>query len=336
MRRGLKRLLEILLVIGIAVLVGVFALRSWRNAHTNETGENTPVTQDERSIVAITYGTDQSTLSFALNDGGEWYWTEYPDYPLDRTRIEKLAEDLRSFSPALVTRTADEDAIDNAGLTSPAYTLSVKYADTTGFSVQLGTATDDGSYYIRYSEEDKASELYLIGKTLVEDMQGGIYDMCALPSLPLFTERLIDSVTVYHVVTRGEGEDAYAETESATYTMKESNGEYLWYCGARRARDDKGVSGLMTGLAKLKLCRCIVWQPIPESQTLCGLRPWQAKVEIHYRNEDDKAFEFTFAVGTSCDEDERYVRLVGDSSIYTMSEESLKPFLVIAGLVEEE
>ena len=335
MRRGLKRLLEILLIIGAAVLVGVFALRSWRSAHVDESELEKTRTPEDRSIIAITYGSDRSTLSFALNDEKEWYWTEYPDYPLDRTKVERLAEDLRAFSPALVTKTADEDAVDNAGLSAPSYELSVKYSDATGFSLQIGTATDEGSYYMRYREEEKAGELYLIDKTLVEDMQDGIYDMYALQSLPQLTERLIDTVTVYHVLTVGEGEEARSEQKSVTYTMKEIEGEYHWFCGVRRVKDDPGVSELMQGLVKLKLCRCVVWQPITESQALCGLRPWQAKVEVHYHDEEDRACELTFAVGYACGETERYVRMVGDSSIYTMSEETLRPFLVIAGLVKE-
>ena len=336
MRRGLKRLLEILFVIGLAVLVGVFALRSWRNAHENETEDDVPVSPADRSISSVTYGTDQSTLSFALNDEKQWYWTEYPEYPLDSTRVEKLVNDLSRFSPALVTKTADEDAIDNAGLTSPSYTLSVKYTDASSFSLQVGTATDEGSYYMRYSEEEKAGELYLIDKTLVEDLRGSIYDMYQIESLPQLTERLMDSVTIHYVVVKGEGEDAYSEEESITYTMKENGGEYRWFCGARRAEGDPGVSELTDALVKLKLNRCIVWQPIKDSLTLCGLRPWQAKVEIHYRGEGDKAYEFAFSIGKLCGESERYARMDGNSAIYTMNAETLRPFLVIAGVIGEQ
>ena len=334
MRRVLTRMIEVLFILGLAALVVIFALRSWRIAHADETTADDPVTPISRSISSVTYGNDQSTLSFALNDDKEWYWTEYPEYPLDRTKVDKLVDDLAGFSPALVTKTADEDAIDDAGLTSPGYTLSVKYSDATSFSLQVGTATDEGSYYMRYSDEEKASELYLIDKTLVEDLQWGIYDMYSIESLPQLTERLMDSVTIHYVVVKGVGEEAYAEEESVTYELKELDGEYHWFCGARNAERDPGVSEMMSGLVKLKLNRCVVWQPINDSLTLCGLRPWKAKVEIHYHDEEDKAYELTFAVGYACGETERYVRMVGDSSIYTMEEETLRPFLVIAGLVE--
>ena len=335
MRRVLARLIEALLVIGLAALVVIFALRSWRTAHESETQAEAPITPADRSISAISYGNEDSTLSFALNDNKEWYWTEYPEYPLDRTKVEQLVSDLGSFSPVLVTRTADEDTIDDAGLASPCYTLNVKYSDATSFSLQVGTATDDGSYYMRYSEEEKAGELYLIDKTLVEDMQGGIYDMYQIESLPQLTERLMDFVTIHYVVVKGVGDEAYAEEESVTYTMKEVDGAYHWFCGARNAERDPGVSEMMGSLVKLKLNRCVVWQPIKDSLTLCGLRPWQAKVEIHYRDEDDKKFDYSFSVGTLCGESERYVRMDGQTAIYTMDAETLVPFLIIAGVIEK-
>lgn len=334
MKRGLKRLFEILLIIALAVLVGVFALRSWRSAHADNTEPDSAVRPTEGSISAITYGNESSTLGFALDDEGQWYWTEYPDYPLDSTKIETLAEELSAFSPALVTKAADEDTLDDAGLTTPGYTLHAGYTDGSTMSFEVGAATDEGSYYMRYSEEERSGELYLIDKSLVDAMKPGIYDMYRVEELPRLTERLMDSVTVHYVVVKGEGDAAYAEEESITYTMKEVNGEYLWYCGARNAKDDKGVSGLMGGLVKLQYARCVVWQPINESLTLCGLRPWKAKVEVHYRDEADKEHSFAFSVGDVCGENERYVRPDGGSVIYTMNADALVPFLTIAGVTE--
>ena len=337
MRYRLGKLLELLLLLGLAAVVAVFAVRSWRNMHsgTEEDSADTAAVQT-KAVTALTYSNASATLSFALNDEKQWFWTEYPDYPLDTAHVEALAELLSSFAPALYQADADEDTLDNAGLITPEYSLSVTYSDSETLSVQFGGATDDGSRYMHYTDEERSGDIYLADAALVEALDKSIYDMYRLESLPQLTERLIDYVTVTCTVTTGEGDAAVTEEESRTYTMKEKDGSYFWYCGVRKAENDAGVGLLTDALVKLKLNRCLVWQPIGESLQLCGLRPSLATVEIGYFGDRDKSYSFTLSVGALCGESERYVRLNGSGPIYCMDAELLTPFLTIAGVTDTE
>ena len=83
-------------------------------------------------------------------------------------------------------------------------------------TLDFGNATTDGtSYYMLMNGQE--SPVYIVADTLYNYMCTAIYDMCALPELPLLTEERILSVTVSGTetwtLTPDEGQDEDDEGE---------------------------------------------------------------------------------------------------------------------------
>ena len=323
-----RKIVKSLAILTVVLLIVLACLHSWRSARGTGDAVSTdaPVSEGsgEKTLLSVTYTCSDVTLSFERDEkDGLLYWTADHDYPLDREKLETLERDLAVLSPTKVTDAADETLLETYGLDTPAYSLQATYSDESTLAFTVGKATEDGAYYFRYADEERAGAVYTVGASVVLAMNYGIYDMCVFDEIPTFTEENLRSVSVKW----GE--------QQKQFRVKEQDGEYRWYLGAENVNGEAGVSELTETLEKLSYSACVVRSPLGDSLSVCGLATPAVTVSVTYEDANGREREYTLYVGGKRGETERFVRAEEADALYAMTEESLHPFLLLAGLVTE-
>ena len=317
----MKRLLEILVVLLLVFAVVYFAIRSWNSAQAKKAAEAAQSGEGSATaagISAITYNNGSATLSFKKNDAGEWIWSEHEDYPLDTGYIEELASAISGISPTTTIESGEGEALDAYGLDSPAATVDATRSDGSVLSLQLGNATDQGTYYMKYADSDT---VYVIAATIWNDISRSIYDMYSLESFPALSASNISTVTI-------EG-----ETTSIYTVRKEGEGDqakYLWYNGAANVNDDETVQSMAEELSSLAFSSCVLWDPLKDSTELCGLAEPAVTLRVAYTDENARESTLTLYFGGAADENAWYVRWDDSTTIYSISKDSVAAIMTLA------
>ncbi|MEG1593201.1 MAG: hypothetical protein RR350_02240, partial [Oscillibacter sp.] len=68
----------------------------YRSARNNPDGAMTAsgANAAQTAYSAISYWNGNTALSFAVNEAGNWFWVDDPDFPLDPAGITAMAEEL--------------------------------------------------------------------------------------------------------------------------------------------------------------------------------------------------------------------------------------------------
>ena len=167
------------------------------------------VLSDPGAYTALRYYNGSVTLSFALDEKGEWVWADGPDFPLDGGTVASILEVLAALKFQQVLPAGESKA--EYGLDTPSATLAAT-AGTGEQTLAFGKATTDGdSYYMMMNGDE--STVYIVADTLVKLMQTPIYDMCLLPELPDLSERNLRAITIQGPVPASESAEENGEDE---------------------------------------------------------------------------------------------------------------------------
>lgn len=325
MKFSLKRLIEPLLLIALAVTVIAFGVRSWKSYHVSK-GEDSEETGGETvtegaAFSDITYGSEAFSLSFHYGEDGKWYWLESEEYPLDSKYISAIADALTGFAPALVNSSPTEKELETYGFDAPAYFVNATRGDGSLLAFEVGKATEEGSYYIRYTGDEENDSVFLTNSSFVPYLAYDIYDMYRLEKLPVLDLNNMKTVTVegkstqtYTVKAVGSGEDA----------------EMAWFRGAEDMRGNETTEAMSQDLQNLALDACVIWNPLSETRKLCGFSEPAATVTVEYLSGEETT-QLVLTVGKAIDDTHRYVMLGGSTTIYSMETSCLDAILTIAG-----
>ena len=316
MNRSQKKTLLILLaavVILAAALVIVRAVkaRSAQQAEEEAAAEEAAgVITEEAAYSALSYDNGTTALSFALDENGQWTWADDPDFPLDDTTVTAMVDLLTSLKPQQTI--TEGDTLEAYGLDDPFATLTATTPEGETLTLDFGNTTTDGtSYYMLMNGQE--SPVYIVADTLYNYMCTAIYDMCALPELPLLTEERILSVTVSgaesFTLTPEEGED---EDGNATVT---------WNSGGEDVTDE--AADLIDALTALAVTKCVDYKPTDEAASICGFDE-PVKLTMTYLTDTGTEQTLTLRIGTeNLSGDGWYVRVDDDTTIYQMDLDSL-------------
>ena len=320
-QRTVARLSAILCVLVVAVLIAL-AIK-YRENREEAPVSSAPVAaaEEHSSCTALTYYNGTATLDFHRNDAGKWVWTADPDFPLDNTQITSILETLSAMEPQQTIETVE--SLDSLGLDSPAATISAVYEGGSTFTLAFGNATTDGASYYAI-KNGQAAPVYIYSGELMELMELGVYDMCALPELPTLSEEKVQRVTIQGTA----GEDGTVPRS----TIDAGEGETLsWTCNGKDVTASQRVRDLFTDLADLSLTRCVTYRPSDEAASLCGFTAPTATLWSNYTTSTDLEGHFQMVIGgLTLDGQGRYVRIGDDPSIYSVPVELLDSILVIA------
>lgn len=291
---------------------------------------------------ALRYWNGSATLSFSLDEEGNWIWADGPEFPLNSGTVSSILETLASLKFQQVLPAGE--SLAEYGLDTPSATLAASAGEAEQ-SLAFGKTTTDGdSYYMMMNGDE--STVYIVADTLVKLMQTPIYDMCALPELPDLSELNLRAITIQGPVPAAEPaeedggeEDGSAEPaeepERLTVTLnaRRSSGEdqpALWFEGSDNVTASPLFQDLLHDLKTLSMAKCVDYFPSEEAAEICGFQSADAILKAEYAAGGmDQTFVLTVGARMP-DESGRYVRLEEDGAIYALATDSVDALMTIS------
>lgn len=314
------RLLAGILVVLAAALAVVLTVKSRQAAQEEEETASQAqegVITPQHAYSAISYSNGSSTLSFTVNEAGEWIWADDPDFPLDDSTILSMVELLSALKPQQTI--TEGDTLEAYGLDQPFATLTATAQDGSILTLALGNATTDGtSYYMLMNGEE--TPVYIIADTLYQDyMSKAIYDMCLLPELPVLTAENLENLTI-----RG--------AEATVIRAVRAEGEAVsWTSGGVDVTGRAEVSALLSELGTLRLTRCVDYKPSDQAADICGFTTPAASLTVLYRTESGAEQTLSLVLGgKTLDGAGYYIRVGDDTTIYQAPAGSVEALLSVA------
>lgn len=294
---------------------------------------------DSTACTALTYYNGAATLSFSLDEDGEWIWADSPDFPLNSRTVTEIVDTLSTlkFQQTLPA----EESLEAYGLDSPSATLSATAGNGGVQSLAFGKATTDGdSYYMMMNGDE--STVYIVADTLLQLMRLPIYDMCALPELPDLSEVNLRAITIQGPTPEvpesqedGEGGEKAEPPPRPTVTLtaRRSNGEdqpALWFEGSDNVTASALLQDLLHDLRTMSMAKCVDYRPSAEAAEICGFDDPDAILKAEY-TANGAGSTFALTVGARMpDESGRYVQLGEDTTIYALATDSVDALMTIS------
>lgn len=333
MSRSQKKTLLILVIILLLLVIVLVAIQAGKRSSAQQAEEeaaaeeaDSVITEADAAYTALSYNNGSATLSFQLDEAGNWVWADDPEFPLNDTTVQNILQLLTNLAPQQTI--TEGDTLEAYGLDQPFATLTATGGDGTTLTIALGNTTTDGdSYYMLMNGQE--SPVYIIADTLYNYMSTTIYDMCALPELPELTEDRIQSVTVEGSVTtvlRAENKETQTDPDTGEETVT-----VTWTSGGEDVTEHDDVVSLLSDLESMAMDKCVDYKPSDEAVTLCGFDAPRAVLTIVYETETGTEETLTLTFGGDALEDaDCYVRMEEDTTIYQMSESDVETILAIA------
>lgn len=283
-----------------------------------------------------------ATLSFALDEKGEWIWADGPDFPLNDSTVTSILTTLSTLKFQQVLPAGEDKS--EYGLDNPSASLTASTGEGEQSLLFGKTTTDGDSYYMCMNGDE--STVYIVADTLVKLMQTPIYDMCVLPELPDLSEGNLRAVTIQGAAPEpqtpeggedgGGGEEDPAEEPArptVTLNARRSNGEdqpALWFDGSDNVTAAPLLQDLLYDLRTMSMAKCVDYFPSEEAAEICGFSNPDAILKAEYSaNGTDQTF--TLTVGARMpDESGRYVRLEEGEAIYALPTDSVDALMTIS------
>lgn len=282
-----------------------------------------------------------ATLSFALDEKGEWIWADGPDFPLNDSTVTSILTTLSTLKFQQVLPAGEDKS--EYGLDNPSASLTASTGEGEQSLLFGKTTTDGDSYYMCMNGDE--STVYIVADTLVKLMQTPIYDMCVLPELPDLSEGNLRAVTIQGAAPEPQtpegGEDGGGEEDPAeeparptvTLNARRSNGEdqpALWFDGSDNVTAPPLLQDLLYDLRTMSMAKCVDYFPSEEAAEICGFSNPDAILKAEYSaNGTDQTF--TLTVGARMpDESGRYVRLEEGEAIYALPTDSVDALMTIS------
>ena len=319
----------------VILLLIVTAVKKHNAAEKQEAASSAAaatVTDASIQYNAMVYDNGSATLSFAQDGEGNWYWTDDPDFPLDQDYILKILDTITGLHPQQTI--TGGDALEDYGLAEPAMTLTATAESGDILTLNLGNQVTggSGSYYLYITGDE--TTIYVVSNTLASQLELGIYDMMQMPELPSIAEEDFNSITV-----QGAADTtltAYVDRSSSAASSAGSSAEdetaaVTWRSSGANVTDNSDVRSLISTLSSLPLSRCEDYNPVDEAVTICGLDAPAATVTAEYLDGTGGEQTLTLLVGgVTAAGDGYFVRINDDTTIYSMTSDSLSTILSVA------
>ncbi len=179
-----KKKKQMLLLIGVLLVLviayfGIQVMTKHQEKKAKEEKEaSTIYVTDMDDVSVINYDVGDGTKTFEKQDGN-WVYVKDPDFPLDETYPEQIAD---TFGKLKAERKLDDgDALSDYGLDNPTYRIQLTDTDGNKTSVYFGNDTGDDSYYVTVDDTEK---VYTVNSEVLQDLQYSLDEMAKLDDYP--------------------------------------------------------------------------------------------------------------------------------------------------------
>lgn len=316
LRRGLVRVLELLLLILCVATLLFFIVRSWRNSRSSaEEADGGAEAADLSAVTAISCNNGSETLVFSLGEDGKWRWLD-ESFPVDQDAVGGLLEALTSFTPTVTAASGETVDLATYELDFPTCAVSYTTAGGETTALQFGKSAENGGAYVKYADDDSA--VYLAGASLMAQIHQGLGDYCDVPAFPALTTDTMQGLTL----SVGEA--------SAAYTVREQKGESRWFLGGKDVTEDAAFSAALEELSALSFSECLVWSPPKASRTICGLIAPKAKLEIAYHDAAGRDCTMTLSIGAERSSGGYFAAWSLNDAIFALDSDAVADILALA------
>ena len=187
----MKRYVSIIALLLTAALLT--ACGSGADTQSKEADAAVQTALPPEGITALVLSDDSQVLRFSREDE-TWYWQDDTTFPLDQEAMPALVEAAAAMTAASPVRVAEEDLADY-GLDDTKITLAVTAGGET-LTFARGDQAESGDWYMRCAEDGTVRLVSDNAVKIFQLLDGSIYDMAALPVLPVITEENLLSAAV--------------------------------------------------------------------------------------------------------------------------------------------
>lgn len=284
----------------------------------------------------LAYSNQTATLSFEKDEAGQWYWADDPDFPLDNDYLAKITNTISGLSPQQTI--TDGDTLEAYGLDKPSVTLTATASDGSETTFALGNeaAGGSGSYYLLINGDE--STVYVVDGSLHTELSNGIYAMMKLPELPVLSQEQISSISIGGAVQTTLTADAEPAKQSASSSSSAGASSsakptvtVTWKASGQDVTAYDTTTSLVSEVCAMTISACEDFKPTDDAVSLCGFDAPRAVLKVSYtdQNGSSQTLALTIANATA-DGKGCYVRLDGDTTIYSMSNGALQAILSVA------
>ena len=193
----MKRYVSIIALLLTAALLT--ACGSGADTQSKEADAAVQTALPPEGITALVLSDDSQVLRFSREDE-TWYWQDDTTFPLDQEAMPALVEAAAAMTAASPVRVAEEDLADY-GLDDTKITLAVT-ADGETLTFARGDQAESGDWYMRCAEDGTVRLVSDNAVKIFQLLDGSIYDMAALPVLPVITEENLLSAALVEELGR--------------------------------------------------------------------------------------------------------------------------------------
>lgn len=302
MKRSKKMLI---LFCTLVVLCGGFYLLSARNDETasvTETKGSFAVTgKTAEEIAELEWTSNDTQWHFVLSDG-TWMNADNSAFPVNQTAVQTLADTVGGLTAS--REFTDVTALEDYGLSSPEFSVSITYADGTKTTLQQGAATpfSDGYYLMNAGQ---TGTVYTVDSKISTSINKKLADLAVKETIAT-----IENVTR---LTIGETLDIVYEEESRTIDATQH-----WYDATTgEVLDTTKVESLLSTIRNLS------WKTLEDvsadDEKLAELQLSEdTAVQVTVYKDEDKV-GVALCLGSSNSSGNIYARLKGSRMIYTIA-----------------
>lgn len=288
-----NRALFVLLGVLVVLLIAYFALQSWnrRQAEKEKAEEESVIVTDidPDTVTAVSYDMGSGERAFEKQDD-TWVYTPDPDFPLDQSFPETIAEDMGQLRAD--RELVDGDELADYGLEEPAYTVKLTQSDGTVTEIYYGNTVDD-YYYVTVNDDGK---VYTVSSTSVSDLTDSLADMAQFDDYPSIGSGNLKKVVI---------------TENGETTTYDSENE----------EQSEDISAIAGGLGAVSLSEAADYSVTDADLAGFGLdEAARTTVEVTY-TDDDEEKTMTLYIGGEDDDGSRYVMINDSRMVYLISDE---------------
>ena len=136
-RRTVTILSGILAVLFAAVLI-ILGIRYQASRPEPQEDQEEAGIMEQADHSALSYYNGTVTLSFALDEEGNWVWADDPKFPLNDATVTTLLKQLAELKPQQILTPEPEEDLATYGLDTPAATISATQENGSTISLELG------------------------------------------------------------------------------------------------------------------------------------------------------------------------------------------------------